>query len=113
MYDRDDLGCVALIFTVLLYVPLLIVVGSVANGFALVKLWEWFIVPIFNVSALTVVQAIGISMVVGFLTYQATSSDDSSSGDKSLTAIVSGSLIAVILRPAIVLFFGWIVTLFL
>lgn len=44
------------------------IVGAIMNGWALAMLWAWFIVPIFNLPTLSIVQAIGIGMVVSFLT---------------------------------------------
>ena len=37
-------------------------------GFVFSRLWAWFIVPVFNLPALTVMQAVGINIVVGLLT---------------------------------------------
>lgn len=38
------------------------------DGFVLTKLWQWFIVSTFGVNPLTLIQAIGISAVVKYLT---------------------------------------------
>ena len=43
-----------------------------ANGFVLTKLWEWFLFPITDVH-INIYQAIGIAIVVSFLTHQAQS----------------------------------------
>ena len=48
---------------------LLMPVFAVVNGALLAKLWEWFIADQFGVRHLSVVQAIGVALVVGFLTY--------------------------------------------
>lgn len=42
---------------------------TVFRGYVLSEMWEWFIVP-FGVKSLNVVHAIGLSMIVAFLTYQ-------------------------------------------
>lgn len=47
---------------------LLIVPVSLLNGWALIKLWAWFIVPVFRCPQLTVWTAVGIVLVVRFLT---------------------------------------------
>jgi len=52
----------------LLSLPVIVVVSTVLNGWALRKLWGWFIVPL-GVPPLTMVGAIGFAMVVYFLTY--------------------------------------------
>lgn len=40
------------------------------KGVALQMLWGWFIIPIFHLPPLSLLQAIGVAMVVGFLTKQ-------------------------------------------
>lgn len=46
----------------------IIAIGAVLNGWVLSFLWRWFIVDVFGVPALTVGQAIGVSMVARLLT---------------------------------------------
>jgi hypothetical protein len=43
-------------------------VTAVLNGFALTVLWGWFIIPLFAAPALTTAQAIGLGLVVNFIT---------------------------------------------
>lgn len=40
------------------------------RGWVLVQLWAWFVTPTFNTVVLTFGQALGISLIVSFLTYQ-------------------------------------------
>lgn len=44
--------------------------ATIINGYVLHLLWLWFMVPILGLPALTIGQAIAVSMVVSFLTYQ-------------------------------------------
>lgn len=46
---------------------LLSLVRTVANGYVLSKLWAWFVVPAFGVPALPTLRAIGVMMVLNFL----------------------------------------------
>lgn len=80
------------------------------NGYALSVLWRWFVVPVFGVPALSVSYAIGISIVMGYLThqYQSTASDG-----KTWQKQFSDSLAYCLAKPAISLLFGWVVTLFI
>jgi hypothetical protein len=39
------------------------------SGFALMLLWEWFVVPTFDVPPLALWQAIGLSITVVFVTF--------------------------------------------
>ncbi|MDP3726358.1 MAG: hypothetical protein Q8R36_04140 [bacterium] len=88
----------------------LIVVGSIANGFVLSVLWGWFIVPTLGLPALSVVQAIGIAMVVSYLTYHYIDTQKGTEDKREKIAMAIGM---VILRPLFALFFGWIIHLFM
>lgn len=44
------------------------VYGAMMNGWALSKLWSWFIVSTFALPALTIPAAIGVALVVNYLT---------------------------------------------
>ena len=47
-----------------------IIAISIVRGAVLVLLWDWFIVPKFGLPHLGIIDALGISMLVGLLTYQ-------------------------------------------
>ena len=89
----------------------LLVVSSIFNGYVLSVLWGWFIVPVFSLPELTVVPAIGIAIVVSYLTYQYNESDDDD--NKSFGEKMAKLIAMAILRPLFVLFLGWIVHLFM
>ena len=40
------------------------------NGVALMLLWEWFMVPTFGLPAISMMQAIGIGIIVSIMTMQ-------------------------------------------
>ena len=86
----------------------LIPVTSILNGWVLTKLWGWFVVPVFGLPALSIAPAIGLSIIVGYLTIHANKSNDSSSNDG-----VGLALFKAISTPLLYLFFGWIVSLFM
>ncbi|MCX6736054.1 MAG: hypothetical protein NTZ13_03135 [Candidatus Parcubacteria bacterium] len=46
------------------------VVSGVINGFVLLTLWGWLIVPVFHLAPITLVPAIGICLIVSYLTHQ-------------------------------------------
>lgn len=50
----------------LLFLPL----TTTLYGATLAKLWEWFIADTFGVLALSTAEAVGVSLVVTFVTYQ-------------------------------------------
>jgi len=86
------------------------VLSALWNGYALSVLWRWFVVPVFGVPALSVCYAIGVSIVVSYLThsYQSTASDG-----KTWQKQFADSLAYCSAKPAIALLFGWVVTLFI
>ena len=84
----------------------LIAVSSLLNGFVLSILWGWFIVPLFGLPQLSLPYAIGIGMVVSFLTYQHV---DSGKSENALATLVG----LIIARPALTLLLGWIVQSFI
>jgi hypothetical protein len=108
--QNDDVGffgCLGLIMSI----PLLFVVGTAANGWALATLWEWFILPVFeSAPALGVVQAAGIAMVVSFLTYQR---QESKLNDDSAGVAMLKAYWYVLSRPLMSVGFGWALVQFL
>lgn len=83
----------------------LIVFGVLWSGYALSILWGWFVVPTFHLPALSIPAAIGISMIVSYMTHQRPPEDkDVSSTEKLVKAGIQ-----LTLKPAFALGFGWIV----
>ena len=81
----------------------LLVISSLLRGFVLVKIWGWFIVPLFHLPVLTLLPAIGLALVVGFMTYQYQYSKDErcgstwrgDSGERDLSGVVEARRAAV------------------
>lgn len=44
---------------------------AVVEGYCLLLIWNWFVVPEFDVAPLSLPGAVGVLLVVGFLTYRA------------------------------------------
>ena len=74
---------------------------TILNGWALRILWGWFIEP-FGLMPLTMGHAIGVSMIVTFLTYQFESEKPKET--KSNT----GTIFWAFLRPFFSVSFGWV-----
>lgn len=80
-----------------LAVPITLVV----NGLCLKVLWGWFIVEVFGADPLSIPNALGVALVVRFMTHeQLTKKDDRPS--LSTWAVISGAL----LWPLFALAFG-------
>jgi hypothetical protein len=86
----------------------LIVFTSILNGYVLSVLWSWFIVPTFNIPSLNIPTAIGVALVVEYLTYQI--KIDENDKKTSFGEKMSDRFIISILKPAFALLFGWVVT---
>lgn len=99
MKDSDKIfGCLGMFLASIL----MMVIGTLMNGWALSILWKWFVIPIFGLPALSIIQAIGISMTVGLLISR--SSADNSK--KEWTEIVGG----YIAYPVLAVGIGWIIS---
>jgi hypothetical protein len=85
-------------------------IASILNGWALSVLWGWFFVPTLGLPELGIVQAIGIAMVVGYLTYQHI--DTQPKDGEAMGKIVS-AVIQSVARPVFAVTFGWVVHSFM
>jgi len=107
MTSDKSLGVAFLTFLgALVLLPLLWLYGIFAYGFVAIKLWAWFVVPIFHTDiTFGIFQAAGLFMFVRFFTTEykmPVTNPDETTGQKIASAIF---LIAV---PWTVLLFAWI-----
>ena len=90
----------------------IVVLGAIMRGFVLKKLWGWFVIPLFpSAPAVSIAQAIGISLVVGYLTHQDSESKSESSAS-SAKGVMAFALLGLFIQSAIVFLFGWVTHLF-
>ena len=83
---------------------LALMAGSAAlNGWVLSVLWRWFVMPTFGVAAISIPAAIGLSMVIHYITYQPVH-DPRDTREKLIEALVF-----LFFKPAIALSFGYVV----
>lgn len=83
-----------------------LILAPILRGYALSKLWLWFIVSSFGVVPLGIAQSVGIALVAAFLTHQPDTYEDK---DKSATERFFGAVITTFLVPALTLLVGWVV----
>lgn len=81
--------------------------GVVYNGYALTALWDWFIVSTFKLESLSLIQAVGVALTVGYLT-KGIPSKDPDYKDKSQSDKIQEYLLTLALKPTVCMFFGYI-----
>ena len=87
----------------------IIIGSSVLGGWVLSLLWAWFLVPM-GLPAITIAQAIGVSLVISMLTQQFI--PDARTAEQRKAQLWHNVLITI-LHPFMVLLMGWIVRGFL
>jgi len=88
----------------------LMVVSSILNGYVLSILWGWFVVPVFHLSPLTIVPAIGVALVVSYLTHQ---TNDCQEKERSTSEKIAYAVAVAVVKPLLALCLGWVVHLFM
>lgn len=103
-------------FGILITVIMSLVFTTIINGFVLCKLWIWFVVPTFGLQALTIIQAIGLSYIISFLTgknnlFKNGNNIDDTEDDNTM------AMLALLFLPltysVVVLFIGYLISLFM
>jgi len=79
------------------------------SGYALSVLWEWFIVSIFEIRSISIPSAIGLAIIVGYLTRDG----EEPERESDFTAQLSRGVSKAFFKPSFALFVGWIVTFFM
>ena len=95
-----------LALTVILGIFAITALGVVWSGFALSILWGWFIVPTFGLTTLSIPSAIGVAIMLEYVTHQY---QKKNSSDVEGLAAFGDVIVQAMLRPAIALLVGWIV----
>ena len=100
--EDNAITCLAWIITFFIAI-----VMTIIHGWVLTVLWGWFIVPAFNVPKLSIVVAIGISIIISMFRGYTTNSKEQTLEEKI------GTIVGIILSPFLALLFGYIVHLFM
>jgi hypothetical protein len=85
--------------------------AAMLNGWALSLLWAWFIIPTFELPKLSIPAAIGLSMVVAYLTYQVRNNKDEEK-EKYWESLVRGGLTTTT-KALFALLFGAVVKMWM
>lgn len=96
-----------------------VVPRAIFHGYALSVLWGWFVVPTFGAPDLAVVPAIGIGLMVGFLSRQLPrrktqeEKEEEEQEENKVWKDFAYNMAMTILWPSTILLAGWIVHLFM
>lgn len=82
---------------------------SIWSGFVLTKLWLWFIVPVFALAPLAIVPAIGLAIVVSYLTLHVPYQKE----QPSYGGLLGHQISSGIIHPLFALLVGWCVHQFM
>jgi len=99
---------ISIVLTLIVYFASTIY-GVLALGFVGMKLWSWFIVPVFGVPLLTITQAWGISTILSFWNHNP--KIQTNKDERENSEIVFHNIL-LILQPWIVLAMAWFVKTF-
>ncbi len=94
-------------FVVFVFITFIV---CIFGGYALSILWGWFIVPTFGAPTLNIAPAVGIALVVNFLTHP---SPDKSKEEQDFNKWARKVAARGTLRPIVALCLGWVVHLFM
>lgn len=89
----------------------LMIGGTVWGGWVLSVLWGWFLVPTLGVPSIGVVQAMGVHLMMGFLTHQSHMSDRGD--DVDFSQVYGFVLLNSLLFPATALVMGYAIQFFM
>lgn len=79
----------------------IVAIATIWGGYVLSIIWGWFMVPTFGLPLLSVTAAMGVALVIGYLTHAYKEPDSETHPWKRM--------FYVFMRPLVVLVFGWIV----
>ena len=88
----------------------LIPVGIIVNGWVLSILWNWFMPISLGLPTLSISKAIGVSMVISYITYQ---KDAEKSGSKNAHHVFIEGLAWLVAKVGCGLLIGYIVKSFI
>lgn len=85
-------------------------IGVIMGGYVLSVMWGWFIVPVFDAPPLSVPVAIGVALVIGYLTdHTRTIAKEK---NKGIEEAVEELVVWSIIQPLAYLVLGYIIHLF-
>lgn len=90
-------------------IVLAMIIGPIVYGFVILKLWGWFIVPIFEVEPLRLVEAIGLMFIINYIRAKR----DKEADKYKFWEQFANNILFLFLMSGFALLSGWIVSLFI
>jgi hypothetical protein len=98
-------GFITIAFTII-FMVIILLFSFYFEGYVVMKLWDWFVIPTFGLPKLSIYTAIGIMLLMGLLTHQ---SDIKKMLEERTTKEKWLAFALLFLRPAMFLFIGYVV----
>lgn len=76
-------GCIISVVGIVLIAPF-----SILRGFVISKLWAWFVTSSFGIPSIGIAASIGISLLVSYLTYQYSHTEDKRPFAEKMTSML-------------------------
>ncbi len=93
-------------FTTVLFI---MVISPIIKGFVMKTLWAWFVVPIFEVNPLRMIEAIGLMFFINYIKHKRSKDLDNS----DVWVDLAKTLISLIVTAVFALLSGWITQMFM
>jgi len=93
-------------------VVILLIISPIVSAFVALKLYTWFLLPNFNLPELGIATMIGIIVFLRFVINPTPDEDDDDDEHHSFSEKIVWVFAKVILKAGLILFVGWIVSLF-
>ena len=87
---------------------LLIPYSMLMNGWAITKLWGWFMVPL-GLPMLTIPMALGIYTIVTYMTYQINYAEIRADSGKGVGYVLGKGFVIATFKPLTAILMGWII----
>lgn len=108
MPKKSGFEVLGFLFAIILLIPY----SMLMNGWAITKLWGWFIVP-FGLPALTIPMALGIFTFVTYMTYRIDFAEAKADAAKGIGHVLVKSFTVSTFKPLTAILMGWIIHLFM
>jgi hypothetical protein len=89
-------------------VLLAMIISPIIGGFVIMKLWDWFIIPIFDIHPLRLVEGIALVLIFSYI-----KADYKKTTTENFWEDFIAKCLFVVTMAAFALFAGWIIHLFM